>query len=109
MAGFRPLRVGVLIKKELSELIVRELDFGGALVTITSVDVAKKLDHASVLFSVYPSKKFSEVKKILNSQTGRLQHLLLKKVNIKPMPRILFIEDHGVEKAAQVEKALLEE
>jgi ribosome-binding factor A len=38
---------------------------------------------------------------------GNLQHLLNKKMNIRPMPRISFEIDGGLENAAKVEKALL--
>ncbi len=103
---FRSERVGKLIREELSNIIVRELEFGGALVTITSVDVDAKLDHASVRVSVIPSEAAARALAILNSATGRLQHLLWKKINIKPMPQISFVVDHGLENAAAVEKTL---
>ena len=40
----------------------------------------------------------------LTEKAGYFQHLLLKKINIKPMPRIVFVIDHGFENAALVEK-----
>ena len=38
-----------------------------------------------------------------------LQHLLRKRINIKPMPQIRFEIDYGAENAAQVEKLLIDE
>jgi ribosome-binding factor A len=103
----RPLRVQKLVREELSKIILRELEFPGALVTITEVVVDKKLGMARVKVSVLPADKANEVLKILEKNSGMLQHLLLRKINIKPMPRIRFEIDRGPENAARVEKALL--
>ncbi|MDO8516115.1 MAG: ribosome-binding factor A [bacterium] len=105
----RPLRVGKLIREELARLIVRELEFPGALVTITEVEVTKKLDTARVLVSVIPATEAPASLKTLSKAAPELQHLLLKKIQIKPMPHILFEIDHGPENAAIVEKRLLED
>lgn len=105
---FRPIRVGDLIQKELSEIIAREFEFDDALLTITSVDVDKKMERALVNISVIPSTKLDEVVKKLEKAQGFLFHLLFKKLNIKPMPHLMFRSDHGFENAARIEKALLE-
>ncbi|MEK7193787.1 MAG: 30S ribosome-binding factor RbfA [Patescibacteria group bacterium] len=99
-------RVNNLIQEELSKIIVKELEFP-ALVTITEVETSKDLSQALVKFSVLPSEKSEEVLKILNKNLRHLQYLLMKKINIKPMPRISFEIDWGLEKAAEIEKILL--
>ena len=109
MRFFRKDRVGSLIEKELGMLIVKEVEVPGALITITAVEVQKKLDRAVVKFSVIPSEKAPEVLKILGKAAGRLQFTLSRKLNIKPMPKIIFEIDRGPENAARVEKALLED
>lgn len=109
MKFFRSERVSSLYREELSKLMIREIDFHGALVTITDVEIDKKLEHAKVKVSVIPSNKGDLVLKALDSQAGHLQHLLMKKVNIKPMPRIAFSLDRGYENAAKVEKGLMGE
>ena len=106
---YRPLRVAKLIREYLSLLIVRELEFPGALVTLTDVDVDRNMDHARVGVSVVPSEKAHDALRILTDAQGNLQHKLLMKLNIKPMPRIQFELDHGSENAAEVEKILLKE
>ena len=106
--NFRDARVGKLIREELSKLIGRELEFSGSLVTITEVIVDGKLEHAKVLVSVIPTKEADAALAALRRAQGRLQRLLLRKMNIKPMPRIAFEFDHGVENAANVEKKFLE-
>ena len=103
--NYRPLRVSKLIREELSVLVGRELEFDGALPTITEVEVDKKLDTAKVLVSVFPTSKTDAVFKVLNAARFSLQHALKKKINIKPMPKVVFIPDFGPANAAEVEKA----
>lgn len=101
-------RVSELIRKELGELILRELEFDGAIMTIVSVEVTKKIDYARIHCSVIPSSKSNDVLRVLNSAKFRLQGDLLRKINIRPMPELSFIIDHGTEKAADIEKIMIE-
>lgn len=107
--NFRTERVSNLIREELGKIIVREMEFSGALVTITEVEVDKKLERAKVNVSVIPAEQAGAALGTLENTAGHLQHLLLKKINIKPMPRIMFAIDRGPENAAKVEKALLDQ
>ncbi len=107
--NYRPLRVSNLIRDELNALLLREMEFPGALVTITEVEADKKLEWATVKVSVLPSPKGEAVLKDLQKEAGNLQHLLSRKLNIKPMPRIRFEIDPGPQKAAGIEKILLDE
>ena len=106
--NYRPERVRNLIQAELGKLLLREAEFP-ALVTITSVEVNKKLDIARVKLGVMPSDFNEEVLFIAEKAQGKLQHLLMKKINIRPMPKIKFEIDYGSENAARVEKLLLDE
>jgi ribosome-binding factor A len=108
-------RVNNLILEELSKIIAKEIEFPStgsgqspALVTLTEVSVSENMDEALVRFSVLSSDRAEEVLKILNKNLRHLQHLLLKKINIKPMPKIRFEIDRGLEMAAMVEKKLLD-
>lgn len=112
---YRSERLVNLIKEELSGIISRELEFTDCLMTIIDVDIDKKFSRAIVDFSVLPSGpacrqagKFEEVSKILEKNRRHLQYLLMKKINIKPMPEIIFRIDRGAEKAAEVEKIIIE-
>ncbi len=108
MSYQRHQRVESLIRDKLNELILRELEFDGALVTVTEVEVQKDLDYANIKVSAIPSDRIDSAVKILNQNKKRLGHLLLRKINIKPMPELRFSVDIGMEKAAGIEKALLE-
>ncbi len=108
--NYRPERVSNLIKEELSAIIVKNVEFpASSLVTITDVNVDKKLEHAKIGISVLPSEGADKVLRILSKVAGHLQYLLMKRVNIKPLPRIVFEIDHGIEKLAKIEKILLDD
>jgi ribosome-binding factor A len=106
--NFRPERLGKLIREQLSDIIGRELEFPGMLVTVTEVEIDKKLDGAKVLVSVYPGASAPVAMKTLDDARHKLQFQLSRKLNIKPMPELLFHLDTGPENAAQVEKAVLD-
>ncbi len=106
---YRNERMGNLVREELSKIIARELEFENALVTITEVDVDKKLETAKVRVSVIPSEKAKDAFKILDLARNSLQTILFRKLNLKPVPRIQFEIDRGLENAANIEKTLLAE
>jgi len=89
-------------------MLEREIEILDALLTVTDVEVGKKLDRAIVKVSVMPSEKAAEAMKILARRAGEFQFKVMREINIKPMPKIVFELDRGSENAAQVEKALLE-
>jgi ribosome-binding factor A len=101
-------RVSELIRKELGELILRQLEFPGAIMTIVDVEVTKKIDYARIHCSVIPSSKSADVLRTLQMAKFRLQGDLLRKINIRPMPDLSFIIDHGTEKAADIEKIMID-
>jgi ribosome-binding factor A len=103
-------RVASLIHAELSKIILREVETPpGVLVTITAVDVDKKLERALIGISVHPSEKAEAAVNLLQKRAPYLGHLLFTTINIKPMPQIVFRLDKGYEHAADIEKLLLDE
>ncbi len=108
MAYQRHQRVESLIREELDKIIIKELEFSGALVTVTEVNVQKDLDFADIGVSVIPTEKGEAAIEKLNKNRKELQHLLLKKINIRPMPELRFRLDVGLEKAAELEKTFIE-
>ena len=101
-------RVTSLIQEELNKIILREMEFDGALVTVTEVQVQKDLDYANVLVSVIPNERSEDVLGILAKSSKYLEHMLFKKINIRPMPVIRFTLDKGLSNAAEIEKRFLE-
>lgn len=98
MRPYRNLKIAALIEEELAKLLLRECDFDGALVTITGVIVGEDLLQARVKLAIIPYEKGPEVFFELDKRRGELQHKMLKKMNIRPMPHIEFeIEEPATE------------
>jgi len=104
----RKTRVSELIRNELAKLIQRDVELDGGIITVMEVDVTDKLDYARVKFSVLPSSKSKQALGLLQNAAGRLQHDLLRILNIKPMPYLQFMIDEGAEAAANLEKVFIE-
>ncbi len=124
-------RVNSLIKNELSQILLKEVDFPkNVLVTITQVEVSNNLSQAKVHISVMlarplrlakqggrvrrslgeggPEEQVDRVFKILNRQIYDLQQKLNKRLEMRPIPRIKFVKEEKTSEAARVEE-LLEE
>lgn len=100
-------RVSQLIKKELSQLLLKEVDFPeGVLVTITRVETSANLFQAKVYISVMPEEKLSKVLQILDKLIYFLQQRLNKRLKMRPIPRIIFMEEKATAEAGRVEELL---
>ena len=102
-------RVNSLIKEELGKIILKEMELDGALVTITDIRASKNLTQAVVGISVIPSSKAGAALKMIAKNAPYLQSLLAKNIVLRPMPKIIFELDRGLEKAARVEELLRKE
>lgn len=108
MRTHRPLRVQSVIQKELSAILQSELNVPvGTLVTISDVVVSRKMEDAKIMISILPKGREEKIMNYLERNRGVFQHLLNQKMNIRPMPRIAFAYDAGLEHAAHVEKLLM--
>lgn len=90
MRPYRNLKIEDLIQEELSKLLIRELDFEGALVTITGVHVTEDLLQAAITLGIIPYERGPEVFMKVQEKRRELQHKLLKKMNTRPMPTLKF-------------------
>lgn len=106
---YRKDRLNSLIREELAKILLKEMYFEGALVTITEVKTADDLEYATVNVSVLPAAKNDQVLKELNEKHNYLFHLLRKKIRINMLPDIRFKIDTGIAHAAKIEKILIEE
>ena len=113
----RILKVNQLIKKELSQIILKEIDFPqDVLVTITRVETALNLMEANVWISVMftthqkfgegPKEKIKGALEILNKNIYILQQKLNQRLKMRPLPRIKFLEEKKTAEAGQVEEIL---
>jgi ribosome-binding factor A len=106
---FRKEKVDSLIKRELNSIILKEIDiFPGILLTITRVQVSASLFEASVYISVVPEERFNETFSLLYRHVYDIQQLLNKRLQMRPVPKIIFKKETKTVEAAKIEQLLFE-
>jgi len=86
----RPEKISSLLTHELAELIVRDVEVPGALITVEDVAVSDDLVQAKVTLSVLPYEKEVEAYKELEERKRELQHKILKKTRLRRVPTLKF-------------------
>jgi ribosome-binding factor A len=96
-------RVNELLKRELGDLLTREVTFAAALVTVQQVDITPDLKHAHVFISVIgsPDQAKAAMAKLHDSRKT-LQHLLSKRVVLKYTPHLHFKLDDSIERGTRI-------
>ena len=98
-------RVNEVIKEEVSQALLRELDLEeGILVTVIRVDTSKTLEHSRVWLSIYPEEKAEKVFEQINKQIYDIQQIVNKRLHMKPIPKIIFKIDKGGQAVGEVEE-----
>jgi len=107
MVKDRALRVNELIKRELNNILLRELDFPkDTLITLTRVETSSNLIQSKVYVSVMPEKQHEKVLIFLNKAVFNFQQLLNKRLRMRPAPKIIFVKEREIQKADKVEEIL---
>jgi ribosome-binding factor A len=99
-------RVNSLLEQEISKLIAKEFDFRDILVTLTRVDTSANLIETRAYISVMPNDKIDYVIKALNNEIYNVQKKIDKMLNMRPIPKIIFLGDKNISEAARVEELL---
>ncbi len=96
-------RVNELMRRELGELINREVSFQAALVTVQQVDITPDLKSAHVYISVMGTpEQCNEALARLHANRKNLQHLLSKRVVLKFTPHLHFKLDDTIERGTRI-------
>ena len=103
----RMLRVNEVIKRELSAIVTREMNFE-SLVSINHVDVSSDLKSAHVFVSVLGSESGESVMKKLEEHRAVLQSELAGRVTMKFTPHLLFHLDESIARGSRVVEILQE-
>lgn len=98
MRPHRELKTASVLERELNNILLRDFEFGGAVVTITSVEVSPDLLQAKVRIGIIPEEKSSEVLQALEAKRKELQHKLLKRTRLRNVPKLVFDIDGAVAK-----------
>jgi ribosome-binding factor A len=98
----RLLRVNELVKRELSAIIARQVNFESAIVSINDVDVTADLKSAHVFVSVLGSEGGSSVMNTLEAHRPALQAELGRHLVLKYTPHLVFHLDDSIKRGARV-------
>ena len=102
-------RVNELIRRELGDLLTREVTFESALVTVQQVDITPDLKHAHVFISVIGNEvQMKAAMAKLHDNRANLQRLLSKRVVLKYTPQLHFKLDDTIERGTRVINILSE-
>ena len=100
-------QVNALIKQELSQILLREIEFpSNVLVTITRVETSYNLMESNVWVSALPEEELKRMLEILNKNIYILQQKLNQRLKMRPLPRIKFLEEKKTREAGKVEEIL---
>jgi ribosome-binding factor A len=98
----RQLRLNELVKRELSAIIARQINFEGVLVSINAVDVTPDLKSAHVFVSILGAASGASVINRLEAHRPLLQAELSRHIVLKYTPHLIFHIDDSIERGARV-------
>ena len=106
--GIRLQRIADRIRRELSEMLIREIsDPRLQQIFVTDVRVDKELAFADIYVSaVEGSERSDEIMSGLHSAGGFIRRELAARVELRTFPRLRFHWDPTPENADQIEKLL---
>ena len=100
-------QVNLLIKEELAQIILREVEFPtGVLVTVTRVETTANLIEARVFISVLPEENSKDILRLLGNNIYKIQQVINKKLVMRPIPKIIFIAEGKTKEAGRIEEIL---
>ena len=104
----RSTKVADLIRKEVSQIFIRELkDPRIGFITVTKVDVSDDLRIAKIYYSVFGgTAEREESYRGLESAKGYIKRELGRRVKLKYMPEIMFVFDESLEYGSHIEELL---
>lgn len=101
--GERKIRVGELIKRELSMALHGRWRSESVAITLTEVDIAPDLKKARVYYSVLGNREaVAKAGKFLMSVRNELRRIVGKNIKIKYTPELNFVYDPSVERGMRI-------
>ena len=106
----RQLRVGELVKQNLGELFIRNEaklpQINSKLITVTEVRMTPDLKTARVYVIPLGGVDTKETVRILTEYSHLVRRALSKRLVIKFLPKLTFVEDNSFEYAEKIEKII---
>ena len=106
----RQLRVGELLRKEISDVLSKH-DFHDSYlskisVTVSQVIVTPDMQWARTFVTSLGGVNIKETMNHLNKNVFNIQKIIATKIKLRRMPKIIFIEDKTFDYADKLSKAI---
>ena len=106
----RQLRVGELVKQNLGELFIRNEAkiplINSRLITVTEVRMTPDLKTARVYVIPLGGIDMKETVRALTEYSHLVRKALSKRLDVKFLPKLTFVEDNSFEYAERIEKII---
>ncbi len=104
----RIARLRELLKKEVSEILQREMkDPRIGFVSVTDVEISADLRHAKIFVSIFgDAAAKTQTMEGLESARGFVRTELAHRIRLRRIPEVLFRIDESIERGARVNRLL---
>ena len=106
----RQLRVGELVKQNLGEIFIRNEakipSFNTKVITVTEVRMTPDLKTARAYVIPLGGAQLSETVSVLTEYSHLVRKALSKKLDIKFLPKLAFVEDNSFEYVEKIERLI---
>ena len=110
--NYRQLRVGELIKQNLGQIFIKNEakipTLNTNLITITEVKMSSDLKSARAYVIPLGGKEMKKTVNTLTEFSYLVRKALSKKLDLKFLPRLYFVEDRSFDYAERIEKLIKE-
>jgi ribosome-binding factor A len=103
----RTRKVGGLLRKELADILLRELDDRRfRMISITQVTLSRDLKNATVFVTGLAKDDVTEEVSSLNEMKGFIRKQLSRRVYLKRLPTIQFRQDDSVSRGMRLSQLI---
>ena len=101
-------KVNSLLEHEIGKILLRDFAFNpNILVTLTRVDTSANLIEAKAYVSVFPEERSEVILNALQKSVYDIQHKINRTLKMRPIPKIRFVKETEISKAAKIEELLV--
>ncbi len=99
-----------MLQRELGEMMQRDGKgrYGGAMITVTKVNVTRDLSLARVFLSLFATNEKEELLEKIQSQAGEIRYNLGKRIRnqVRHIPDLEFFEDDSLDYIENIDNLL---
>ena len=100
-------KVNSLLEHEIGKILLRDFAFNpNILVTLTRVETTANMIEAKAYVSVFPEERSDVILNALQKSVFDIQYKINRTLKMRPIPKIRFVKETEISKAARVEELL---